>query len=350
MFIKEHTNTIVKVGPINNRDGTAFNRKRLNFKEVHITDAQGALEPVAEGSQMRVDQDGFYDILVPGAAPGSITIAIFISGLTAHAFEHTVISERAYASMFGNSIPDTKAINVPVRDGHVVTDPNLIVGIDLDRVANKETELDLNLNIKSVGKVNAPHVTDLTKVLSAIRNEGANSEPFIEKVDEIKQCVADTDPSVLKVQLLAIVQGLKAVFDQVLKVQLKEETVDSVIKDNLAGYAKREDVVKVESALGELVGCIESLEIPAVGDFVAAIPIETKDGKVRVVSGTGEGEIALKNGQVVASDVVAKDGYSIGKNGLGRIKSDIINVLKKEVQKLKPPSPVGKKTAMRSSH
>ena len=58
------------------------------------------------------------------------------------------------------------------------------------------------------------------------------------------------------------------------------------------------------------------------------------------VKGKGLGEVELQNGLVHASDVVQKGGYSLGKDGIGRIKSDIITCLKEEVVKLKPPTPV----------
>ena len=334
MDLRANTGGTVKVGPILNKEGKALNSKKLWPKQVFLSENEGPLMPMMDKTLMPVDIDGYFDIPLPSLQPGSLQIIVAVEGYVTSHYERTVLSERAYGEKYGNDILKVEATNVPISDkGYVHTDPNMIVGIDLARVLHQDSRLNLqNTFIGQVGTVASPHKTDmepLVKLVNKLQETVQVSHQLAcDKIDKFQTTSSEIDT--LRTQMLAMVLGLKEVFDEVQKRQLKAETVGDMLKDELVPLAKGIDVAKLSELVINICTAIGQLEILTVKQITGGGPLDTKDGKVRLA----DGDIKLEDGKVFAKDVEQKGGYSLGKDGIGGIEASLARVIREEMKKV----------------
>jgi len=102
--------------------------------------------------------------------------------------------------------------------------------------------------------------------------------------------------------------------------ELKASDVEALLQKAVSPIVKQGEVEQIADVLTKLSSSILSIEIPSVKDITGGGPLDTKDGRVRLV----DGDITIKDGKVFAEDVNQKSGYSLGKDGISRIKEDLM--------------------------
>jgi len=376
MYICENTETTVKIGPVTSKDGKAFNRKRLFQKEVFYALNSQSLGNFASTKDIPVDLDGYFNLALPAMTPGNLKIVVVLDGYPLQDFNITVLSRHAYSRMFSNEMQKVDAVNVPIENGHVVHDPNMIVGVDFAKCLNLDAEIAMpNTFLGGVGQVASPHVTDLSPVMNSMNDLASATGTRIDRLDtDLKACeeylakldimgenqrttihcmkellaqigqmegaVKRLDTEVVLSEVAAVAELVANAIDAIAMTRITPETISQCVVEAAKGAATDKDVAQVAHALHALVEAVSGIKIPSVKEITGGGALDTQDGRVRIVTGKGHGEIELEDGLVHASDVVHKSGYSLGKDGLGSIKADIITCLKEEVVKLKPPAPV----------
>jgi len=375
MFICANTDTTIKLGPVTDKSGKAFNRKRLFHKEVLFSINAGSLANFASQQDIPADLDGYYNLKLPPLTPGNLMIIVQLDGHPEQAFHYTVLSKHGYGRMFSNEIQSVNAVNVPIENGYVKTDPNLIVGVDFEKCLNLDAKLVMpNTFLGGVGKVASPHITDLSPVVSAIRDHAKDTDTrierlrvginslgeYLEKLDPIgenqrttinymKELLAHTqelagavkvlDTRTISDQLVDIIKRLCSAADFAQQAKLTIDDIDKSIGSAVEDLPDMENISAIITSLVAISERVAALKIPTVEEITGGGPLDTKDGRMRLVNGTGEGEIELEEGLVHASDVKHKSGYRLAKDGLGSITACLENCIRDECQKLQPPAP-----------
>jgi len=380
MFLSAGKPTIVKIGPIPGKDGGAFRRPRLFHTEVCFSLNGSKLKPFGNEVEMPIDLEGYYNVTVPALSPGLLKLVITIDGLRLHDYNYIILSELGYTRLFTDTPESVIATNVPVKDGHVVTNPDMVFGIDFAKSKNLDAEMAMpNAHIGSVGRVASPHITDIQPVVDAVNTKGAAMATahvaILEAIENIGATMEalDTILEQAKVSIghhegveagLKLIERLVEELDRTdytgqlahmsncitdLDGTINESriTVNDVVEglgDSLDQLAKAGQISDVSKILAAIRAAIASLNIPTVDEITGGGPLDTKDGRVRVTEGTDKGELLIVDGMVYASDIKDKRGYSLKKDGLeamhteitsiiNEVKREIITVLKDEIKK-----------------
>ena len=321
MFICENTATTVKVGPVQSRDGKKFSRKKLFNKEVMFCINSGSLANFAGGKDILVDLDGYYNVDLPPLTPGNLKIVVQLDGYPDNAFNFIVLSRHAYQRMFTNGLQEVAAINIPIENGYVLTDPNMVVGIDFEKTMNADAKLDMpNLRTGSVGEVERPHVTDLEGIRSTISQHDVASDKrhrdALVAPKAIQEQLARLNTDALQKQLGTILGNIKAL-QKSFESMITKEDVSKATDASVRELATSEELNAVVESLQAMQLSLTSLKIPSVEDFGG--PLDTKNGRVKLAFGTDEGELMLQDGMVRVSDVQQKAGYSLAKDGIDSV-------------------------------
>jgi len=198
---------------------------------------------------------------------------------------------------------------------------------------------------KEIKKQNV--LDEVSKEFDVVRSNQSKISNHLTDIEEItkanKPVEVDIKAELQPIKkLITSVQGEFAVIKKAISGIKLDVDIETPLNKAMSDVAKNAGIVNLGQCIDRVHKAVEAIKPQNVDVFApfGGKPLSVKDGCVRVVQGDGQGEIKLRDGEVVVAElkdksdmVLAKDGHA---NVTKKVMSDIVKQLKELVADGKP--------------